>query len=140
MPDTDLASEVPTLTLEPTNQAPAQARSFLAEVFHQWAIKDDHAGQVIVSELVTNAVLHGAGLITVRVLRQGAGDPPTIEVSDQGQGKPCVRHPTWDEGSGRGILTVERLSRAWGTRRISGGGKVVWAALAVETGSTGSPC
>ncbi|MEU8340953.1 ATP-binding protein [Spirillospora sp. NPDC048832] len=128
---TILAPETPPLILDPNDRAPAKARRFLAERFREWGIKDDSDGRLIVSELVTNALLHGAGKITVHVYRDEHDGNPVIEVWDQGDGAPKVCPESDTKLNGRGLLTVERTALMWGTRPIAEGGKIVWARLAV---------
>jgi hypothetical protein len=82
---------------------------------------------LIVTELATNALRHGAGH---RVLRLSAGAGRVrIEVFDDDPALP-VRRPPGDDG-GWGLILVERLSLAWGTAR-HGLGKVVWCALSAS--------
>ncbi|WP_433464382.1 ATP-binding protein [Spirillospora sp. CA-128828] len=125
-----LAPETPPLILDPTLNAPAMARRFLAERFREWGIEDDSDGRLVVSELVTNALLHGAGQIVVRVYRDESDGIPVIEVWDQGDGAPVVRPESDTQLNGRGLLAVEGIALKWGTRPIAEGGKIVWARVA----------
>jgi anti-sigma regulatory factor (Ser/Thr protein kinase) len=80
---------------------------------------------LVVSELVTNAVLHGRGAITLnlRVARDGVYG----EVVDQGAGfEREVRERGSDEFNGRGLTIVDALSRRWG---IHEGTTHVWFEL-----------
>ena len=86
---------------------------------------------VIASELVTNAIMHGAPPITLSV-SYNEGEI-TVEVSD---GDPRVENvgvPLTDEATpgGRGLRVVAALADRWGTRR-SQPGKTVWAARALR--------
>ena len=100
---------------------------------------DDHAGtdtidrvELVVSELVTNAVRHGPGeTISLRLVAQPDG-VITGEVVDQGDGHAAIdgRDVTTDgldDGelaeSGRGLLIVDRLATAWG---VEPGSTHVW--------------
>lgn len=116
--------------LEPTAEAPGMARRFLAARFAAWGLLDDD-GRVIVSELVTNALLHGEGLIAVQVFQDERDGLPVIEVRDGGAGQPVVRPENYAATSGRGLLMVGRLARDWGVRRLPEGGKVTWAKCAI---------
>lgn len=84
--------------------------------------------QLLVSEIVTNAVLHGKPDITLKVRI----DPPAIgvAVSDLGERlpKPASEPPPGDQPSGRGLLIVDALASAWGvtTNPDALPGKVVW--------------
>ncbi|WP_078893968.1 SpoIIE family protein phosphatase [Streptomyces sp. CT34] len=80
--------------------------------------------ELVVSELVTNAIRHGSGPITLRLIRQDAA--LICEVSDTASTAPHLRHArTTDEG-GRGLLIVAQLTRRWGTR-YTANGKIIWA-------------
>jgi anti-sigma regulatory factor (Ser/Thr protein kinase) len=100
------------------------ARSLVVRQLTQWGLQDlATATELIVSELVTNAIRHGTGPIRLRLIRHQL---LTCEVSDTSNSLPRVRHArTTDEG-GRGLFLVAQLSHRRGTRYITGG-KLVWA-------------
>lgn len=81
---------------------------------------------LLVSELVSNAVLHGGGEIevVVRVLSERLA----VEVHDQGGGRPIRRRCSTMSETGRGLLLVEKLARDWGTV-VADNGKFVWFEL-----------
>lgn len=82
---------------------------------------------LVVSELVTNAVVHGGGMVTVRLRPTASG--VRIEVADSGAGEPEVREaPPEGElrAGGYGLLIVDALSDRWGVER-EGTAKTVWA-------------
>ncbi len=81
------------------------------------------AAELILSELVTNAVRHGTGPIRVRLLH----DRTLIcEVSDTSSTAPHLRRAASTDEGGRGLFLVAQLSQTWGTRYLSEG-KVIWA-------------
>ncbi|WP_410673467.1 ATP-binding protein [Amycolatopsis sp. cmx-4-68] len=88
---------------------------------------------LIVTELATNALRHGAGRPVLR-LSMGAGHV-RIEVFDDDPAPP-VRRPPGADG-GWGLALVERLSLAWGSAR-HGRGKVVWSALSAPSAELAS--
>nr|WP_302931621.1 ATP-binding protein [Actinomadura sp. WMMA1423] len=99
----------------------------LAEVhLNKWGLAvlaDDVT--LIVSELLTNALTAGQGMITLSLsLRPGV---LTIEVADVGSGVPRRRKARKDDVNGRGLQIVEHLAESWGHRSAPDGGKVVWA-------------
>lgn len=79
----------------------------------------------IVSELVSNAVVHAGTMIDLLVVRRASG--LVIFVSD-GSTAPATMLPPSRGPGGRGLRIVDALASNWGCRRGSGG-KVVWAAL-----------
>jgi anti-sigma regulatory factor (Ser/Thr protein kinase) len=85
---------------------------------------------LIISELVTNAVVHSASSVISCTLRLGGG-LLYIEVTDQGAGErePAVREAAADDVSGRGLLLVSALSKAWGVTSAFPRGLTVWAAV-----------
>jgi anti-sigma regulatory factor (Ser/Thr protein kinase) len=93
---------------------------------------------LVVSELVTNAVLAGCGHTAMTIdVHHGR---VRIGAVDDGQGVPQIQHPSAREDHGRGLQIVERLSLAWGVSPVPSG-KLVWADLAVPTELTAAlPC
>ncbi|MDG9717335.1 SpoIIE family protein phosphatase [Streptomyces sp. DH24] len=84
--------------------------------------------ELVVSELVTNAIRYGAPPIRLRLIH----DESTLicEVSDTSPTAPHLRRAkTWDEG-GRGLLLVAQLTQRWGSRHTPEG-KTIWAELAL---------
>ncbi len=81
--------------------------------------------ELVVSELVTNASLHGRPPITVRILVDGR---VRVEVEDAGRSAPLVLADNPEAMTGRGLSMVASVSRVWGVD-ARGGGKVVWAEL-----------
>jgi len=110
----------------------ARARELTREQLDRWGITGDTYDMtlLVVSELVTNAVVHTDGhLIACELL--GGTECLRITVQDQGSALtgPRVCHGVEDE-RGRGLLLVEAVSCAWGTYGArSGPGRVVWADL-----------
>ncbi|MDI2132413.1 ATP-binding SpoIIE family protein phosphatase [Yinghuangia seranimata] len=80
--------------------------------------------ELVVSELVTNAVRYGGGgPITLRLIR---GNVLVCEVSDPSNTQPRLRHArTTDEG-GRGLFLIAQLTQRWGSR-YQQSGKTIWA-------------
>ncbi|MFH9550158.1 SpoIIE family protein phosphatase [Streptomyces sp. NPDC017435] len=85
--------------------------------------------ELVVSELVTNAIRYGGAPIQLRLIR----DRNLIcEVSDASSTAPHLRRArTFDEG-GRGLLLVAQLTQGWGTRQTYDG-KTIWAEQALPT-------
>lgn len=125
------APEIPTLLLDPDENAPALARDFLATLFREWGSADDFMARLVVCELVTNAWRHGEGQIILRVFRNVRAHLVVIEVWDQGDGLPVVGPEDFEATSGRGLLLMSRVVDDWGTRPIAKGGKIVWAKCAL---------
>lgn len=121
------APEVPTIVLEPTEEAPRLARRFLAERFREWGIADDYVGRLVVCELVTNALLHGEGPIIVRLFLDEGDERPVIEVWDGGEGRPVARPEDHAATGGRGLALMSCLVHTWDVRPLNEGGKIVWA-------------
>jgi anti-sigma regulatory factor (Ser/Thr protein kinase) len=74
-------------------------------------------GALLISELVTNAILHGpaTGESAVGLHFETVGETLQVEVSDKGDGfAPIVRHDAQDDGSGWGLHIVEALAESWG--------------------------
>ncbi|QHC26313.1 SpoIIE family protein phosphatase [Streptomyces sp. GS7] len=103
----------------------ARARALAGRQLSVWGMEPLlFTTELVVSELVTNAIRHGGGPITLRLIRQDAA--LICEVFDTGSTAPHLRHArTTDEG-GRGLLIVAQLTRRWGTR-FTANGKIIWA-------------
>ncbi|GAA2724146.1 hypothetical protein CAE01nite_09870 [Cellulomonas aerilata] len=107
-----------------------EARRFLRETLVGWDLSQvEDTSQIVVSELVTNAITHAASACRLRLSRRGA--TVRVEVVDGGTGTPDPRPPTISGESGRGMHIVSALAVAWGTELLDEGGKVVWAELPV---------
>ncbi|MER5985064.1 SpoIIE family protein phosphatase [Streptomyces sp. NPDC001787] len=107
---------------EPSAVAGTRARA--ARQLEAWGLGElAMTTELIVSELVTNAIRYTSGPVRLRLLRQSV---LICEVSDSGSTSPRLRHArTTDEG-GRGLFLVAQLSRRWGTR-YAAHGKIIWA-------------
>lgn len=82
-----------------------------------------YAAELIVSELITNAIRYGAPPLRLRLIKNHT---LTCEVHDDSATSPQLRHArTVDEG-GRGLFIVAQLAQRWGTRYTTEG-KTVWS-------------
>jgi anti-sigma regulatory factor (Ser/Thr protein kinase) len=88
-------------------------------------LADDCA--LIVSELVTNAVVHGGS--AVRLTLTAHTRTIYAEIADDGEGRLRVSDGDVDATGGRGLLIVGTLAREWGVITVAGGGKIVWFLL-----------
>lgn len=89
---------------------------------------------LLVSELVTNACVHGGDPVTLRL--ELSRTRVRVEVEDGVPGWPGKQTPTDRDSGGRGLLIVDSLSHVWGIDQADAGGKVVWAeVLTDEPGS-----
>jgi serine phosphatase RsbU (regulator of sigma subunit)/anti-sigma regulatory factor (Ser/Thr protein kinase) len=114
------------------SKARAQASTQLAA----WGLEDmAFTTELVVSELVTNAIRYGKGPIQLRMVLQAT---LTCEVSDASSTAPHLRRArVFDEG-GRGLLLVAQLTERWGTRH-NREGKVIWAEQLIPSPSTEAP-
>jgi anti-sigma regulatory factor (Ser/Thr protein kinase) len=112
------------VSLPPHPTSVGQARRFVRDQLVALGIADPHGNaELVVSELVTNAVMHAGTTVTVRVARQGSG--ARVEVADGSDRLPGLRVVTTRSGSGRGLTLVEHFAHEWGAERTPTG-KVVW--------------
>jgi PAS domain S-box-containing protein len=79
--------------------------------------------ELIVSELVTNAIRHAAPPIRLRMLRDSR---LTCEVADASSTAPRLRHARSTDEGGRGLFLVAQLAHRWGAR-YTADGKIIWA-------------
>ncbi|OCC10859.1 SpoIIE family protein phosphatase [Streptomyces sp. PTY087I2] len=124
----DLADEATT---------PATARVLVRDRLQGWGLDEDtvDATELIVSELVTNAVRYGTPPLRLRLLLDST---LTCEVHDGSTASPHLRHArTVDEG-GRGLFIVSRLASHWGARH-GPDGKVLWTEQELPGGPPDGP-
>ncbi|MEW1908291.1 SpoIIE family protein phosphatase [Kitasatospora sp. NPDC085895] len=90
----------------------------------EWGLDDlAFTTELILSELVTNAIRYGGGPIRVRLLR----DRTLIcEVSDSSSTSPHLKYAASTDEGGRGLFLVAQFAERWGTR-YTDTGKVIWA-------------
>ncbi|POG48724.1 diguanylate cyclase [Streptomyces sp. ZL-24] len=115
---------VATWDLAQDRTTPATARLLVRDRLQGWGLDEDtvDATELIVSELVTNAVRYGTPPLRLRLLLDTT---LTCEVHDGSTASPHLRHArTVDEG-GRGLFIVSRLAAHWGARH-GPDGKVLW--------------
>ncbi|WP_327219980.1 SpoIIE family protein phosphatase [Streptomyces cyaneofuscatus] len=115
---------VATWDLAQERTTPATARLLVRDRLQGWGLDEDtvDSTELIVSELVTNAVRYGTPPLRLRLLLDTS---LTCEVHDGSTASPHLRHArTVDEG-GRGLFIVSRLAAHWGARH-GPDGKVLW--------------
>lgn len=123
MPELEAQLQIP-----PVSTGIGEARRFTRAQMKIWglaAIADNAI--LMISELVTNAILHGGEGAVLTLL----ADELRIraEVRDSSPAMPVVRSYSETATTGRGMVIVDALASDWGTYRVDGG-KVVWFELA----------
>jgi serine phosphatase RsbU (regulator of sigma subunit)/anti-sigma regulatory factor (Ser/Thr protein kinase) len=110
-----------------------EARGLIRDPLERWELDTlVPVSQLLVSELVTNAIRYTDGEVTLRLVLEAS---LTLEVFDSSPALPRLRHAARDDERGRGLQIVSQLSHRWGTRRTPSG-KVVWCEqLLPETAS-----
>ena len=123
------------VVLPPNPRSVGIARWLITEWCAPWVAADEiqedtvEAALLLASEVVTNAVIHGDGMVLVALNRVN-GASLRVEVSDNGGGMPLIGSQRADAESGRGMAMVELLSSRWGTDLAVGPlGKTVWFEL-----------
>ena len=110
-------------TLAPKLTSVREARKVLAEPMKRWELEDlIPTTELLVSELVTNAVKYSRGDVTLRLVNEKA---LVCEVIDNSGAMPRLRQASGDDENGRGLQVVRQLAHRWGARRTPTG-KVVW--------------
>ncbi|MYS93240.1 MULTISPECIES: SpoIIE family protein phosphatase [Streptomyces] len=118
------ASQVATWAVPDDPSAVAQTRKDVVAQLERWGLSDAaFVTELVVSELVTNAIRHAGPPIQLRLIHDNT---LICEVSDGGNTAPHLRRARgYDEG-GRGLLLVAQLTARWGTRQ-GPTGKTIWA-------------
>jgi anti-sigma regulatory factor (Ser/Thr protein kinase) len=117
--------------LMPTMTAARDARQFLTRTLLDWELPGLIApGSLVVSELVTNSVVHAMTVLVLTLSR--IDDRVRVGVSDHGGGAPAVGPSEGQLLHGRGLLLVQACTCSWGVLPVRGQGKMVWAVLDSE--------
>ncbi|MFI9028300.1 SpoIIE family protein phosphatase [Streptomyces sp. NPDC053560] len=107
-------------------QDPAEVGRLRAECgarLREWGLADiGFSTELILSELITNAIRYGAAPIRLRLLHDRS---LICEVADGSSTAPHLRRATSMDEGGRGLFLVAHLAQRWGTRYVPGG-KVIW--------------
>ncbi|MER6562136.1 SpoIIE family protein phosphatase [Streptomyces sp. NPDC001027] len=108
----------------PDPAAVAGVRAAATDQLDAWGLSELAFGmELVLSELVTNAVRYGSGPIHVRLIHDRT---LTCEVTDGSSTSPHLRHAATTDEGGRGLFLVSQLTERWGTR-YTPRGKVIWA-------------
>ncbi|MFI8510071.1 SpoIIE family protein phosphatase [Streptomyces sp. NPDC085460] len=119
---------VATMDLPPDPAAVSGARRFASDVLTAWGVEElSFTTELVVSELVTNAIRYGKSPIQLRLILQST---LTCEVSDASSTAPHLRRARMYDEGGRGLLLVAQCAERWGTRH-GREGKVIWAEQAL---------
>ncbi|MGW0811665.1 SpoIIE family protein phosphatase [Streptomyces viridiviolaceus] len=114
---------------------PAAVSRVRAEASRQladWALDDiAFTAELVLSELLTNAIRYGAEPIHVRFIRDGS---LICEVSDGSSTAPHLRYAATTDEGGRGLFLVAQLTERWGTRYTERG-KVIWSEQPLTAGA-----
>ncbi|MGV9353526.1 SpoIIE family protein phosphatase [Streptomyces misionensis] len=109
--------------------AVAPVRAGCAATLDAWGLGDvGYTAELILSELITNAVRYGTSPIRVRLLHDRG---LICEVADGSSTAPHPRRAAATDEGGRGLFLVAQLATRWGTR-YTARGKVIWAELAPQ--------
>ncbi len=123
------ADRIVTWALPSELTSASRARSVIRRPLRRWGLADlQPTAELLVSELVTNAVRYAQGKIGLRLVKEDTA--LFCEVLDDSAALPRLRHPDESDERGRGLQVVSQLAQHWGARRAAAG-KVVWCELAL---------
>jgi hypothetical protein len=116
--------------IAPEERSVSQLRTSVSRTLLGWSIPTSIAHDILllVTELATNAVLHGRPPIQLRLRRTAAHI--VVEVDDSATFLPRKLRPTPEDEHGRGLQLVSLLAHRWGTRPTATG-KSVWCVFPV---------
>ncbi|WP_432505699.1 ATP-binding protein [Kineococcus arenarius] len=86
--------------------------------------------ELLTTEAVANAVLHGGGEVVVQL--SCTGEAVRVAVSDAGAAMPVVRRAGPEVVGGHGVALIDTLAGRWGVDAGSGAGKTVWFELSAR--------
>ncbi|MFF7648926.1 SpoIIE family protein phosphatase [Streptomyces sp. NPDC007983] len=108
--------------------AVAGVRAGALRQLEEWGLEEvAFTAELVLSELITNAIRHATGPIRLQLVRDRG---LICEVSDTSSTSPHLRYATTTDEGGRGLFLVAQFAERWGTR-YTAGGKVIWAELAL---------
>jgi anti-sigma regulatory factor (Ser/Thr protein kinase) len=111
--------------LPPESSSPREARARAARELEGWGDPDTrHAVLLLISELVTNAVVHARSTVTIDLAVTDDG-PVHVAVHDESTIRPTPRRHHADRPGGRGMHLLESLAARWGVEE-SRTGKSIW--------------
>ena len=120
--------------LPPEAASAGRARRFVREVLGEWQLLGiEEVATLLVSEVVTNAVLHAGTDLTVELLRSEGN--VRVEVADRSTQAATRRHYDGAATTGRGLALVQALSDEWGVDARPDG-KTVWFDVRVAGGNS----
>jgi anti-sigma regulatory factor (Ser/Thr protein kinase) len=123
--------------LSPETTAPRSARDLVAQACAAWHGEQfTELGQLVISELVTNAVRHSGTAIEIELWLDG--DRLIMRVHDDGDGMPMIVPQDQRTTGGVGLELVSRVSQSWGVTPDPRGGKDVWCVLSAPSDRPGS--
>jgi serine phosphatase RsbU (regulator of sigma subunit)/anti-sigma regulatory factor (Ser/Thr protein kinase) len=114
--------------LAPELTSARRARELIRRPLTRWNVAElIPVTELLVSELVTNAVRYAQGAIELRLVLEGG---LVCEVLDNSAALPRLRYPGNEDERGRGLQVVSRMAQRWGARRTTTG-KIVWTEQAL---------
>ncbi|GAA4013389.1 hypothetical protein GCM10022232_64550 [Streptomyces plumbiresistens] len=121
--------------IDPVPEEVARARTLATDQLTKWGLEEaTFVVELVVSELVTNAIRYGGAPVCLRLLRD-QDRTLTCEVSDGGHTSPHLRRAGMDDEGGRGLFLVAQLTDRWGTR-YTREGKTIWTELPLSASAT----
>lgn len=122
------------MRLETTSgpQVVGEARALMRSALALWDCDDPlDAGELLTSEVVSNAVRHAAGVLAMEIELSWRDSVVRVSVEDPTSDPPVLRAADADASGGRGLALVESLATRWGSHRTQRG-KVVWFEFPVQ--------
>ncbi|WP_326690535.1 SpoIIE family protein phosphatase [Streptomyces sp. NBC_01795] len=115
--------------VEPDPAAVEPVRTAATQQLAEWGLEEAaFTTELLLSELITNAIRYGAPPIQVRLIRNHS---LFCEVSDASSTSPHLRYAAEMDEGGRGIFLVAQMAERWGTRHTTSG-KIIWAEQALS--------
>ncbi|MEU9368446.1 SpoIIE family protein phosphatase [Streptomyces avermitilis] len=129
-------SHVAEWDVPPDPAAVPSVRGRCREKLREWGLEEsEFTTELILSELVTNAIRYGSPPVTVRLLY---GRCLSCEVSDGSSTSPRLRRAATTDEGGRGLFLVAQFAERWGTR-YTPFGKVIWAEQTLQDSTSAAP-
>jgi anti-sigma regulatory factor (Ser/Thr protein kinase) len=118
------------LALPANATSPSRARTFVVRTLTEWGVPAVDDAALVVSELVTNALLHARTSMVVALSEDGPG-AVHLSVADGSVAALRERHFSLESGTGRGLRLLDSIALEWGVD-LRDDGKTVWCRLSVD--------
>jgi anti-sigma regulatory factor (Ser/Thr protein kinase) len=126
---------VAVIELRPEPTSPGRARRFVRSLMSAWGVGDQVVddAELLVTELVTNAVIHARTAVTLEV--EAADGTVRFKVSDESPRRVEIKSPSPESATGRGLILLDQIASEWEVTHTAAGKHVSFSLITDQHGS-----